>query len=177
MQEKTTIFDAIMYALYDRTSGGRRDGNMMRSQYADEGTDTYVEYMFIYQKKQYKILRNPEYMRLGKRKYADGSLRYVKETPKVELTLPDGSVFKGKKRETDQKIVEITGLDADQFTQISMIAQGEFLKLLLAESKRTEKDIFQNISDTLLLQNTGRIEETGSTVICQTGTESAGNEA
>ena len=59
-------------------------------------------------------------------------------------------MFKGKKRETDQKIVEITGLDADQFTQISMIAQGEFLKLLLAESKRTEKDIFQNISDTLL---------------------------
>ncbi|WP_371286876.1 hypothetical protein [Dorea sp.] len=107
----------------------------------------------------------------------DGSLRYVKETPKVELTLPDGSVFKGKKRETDQKIVEITGLDADQFTQISMIAQGEFLKLLLAESKEREKDIFQNISDTLLLQNTGRIEETGSTVICQTGTESAGNEA
>ena len=102
---KTTIFDAITYALYDRTSGGTRDGNMMRSQYADEGTDTYVEYTFIYQKKQYKILRNPEYMRLGKRKYADGSLRYVKETPKVELTLPDGSVFKGKKRETDQKIV------------------------------------------------------------------------
>ena len=64
---KTTIFDAITYALYDRTSGGTRDGNMMRSQYADEGTDTYVEYTFIYQKKQYKILRNPEYMRLGQR--------------------------------------------------------------------------------------------------------------
>lgn len=144
---KTTIFDAITYALYDRTSGGIRDGNMMRSQYADEGTDTYVEYMFIYQKKQYKILRNPEYMRLGKRKYADGSLRYVKETPKVELTLPDGSVFKGKKRETDQKIVEITGLDADQFTQISMIAQGEFLKLLLAESKERKK-IFSRIFQT-----------------------------
>lgn len=144
---KTTIFDAITYALYDRTSGGTRDGNMMRSQYADEGTDTYVEYTFIYQKKQYKVLRNPEYMRLGKRKYADGSLRYVKETPKVELTLPDGSVFKGKKRETDQKIVEITGLDADQFTQISMIAQGEFLKLLLAESKERKK-IFSRIFQT-----------------------------
>ena len=86
-------------------------------------------------------------MRLGKRKYADGSLRYVKETPKVELTLPDGSVFKGKKRETDQKIVEITGLDADQFTQISMIAQGEFLKLLLAESKERKK-IFSRIFQT-----------------------------
>ena len=144
---KTTIFDAITYALYDRTSGGTRDGNMMRSQYADEGTDTYVEYTFLYQKKQYKIRRNPEYMRLGKRRYADGSPRYVKETPKVELTLPDGSVFKGKKRETDQKIAEITGLDADQFTQISMIAQGEFLKLLLAESKERKK-IFSRIFQT-----------------------------
>ena len=86
-------------------------------------------------------------MRLGKRKYADGSLRYVKETPKVELTLPDGSVFKGKKRETDQKIVEITGLDADQFTQISMIAQGEFLKLLYADS--TERgNIFRRVFHT-----------------------------
>lgn len=144
---KTTIFDAITYALYDRTSGGNRDGNMMRSQYADETTDTYVEYTFLYQKKEYKIRRNPEYLRLGKRRYADGSPRYVKEAPKVELTLPDGSVFKGKKRETDQKIAEITGLDADQFTQISMIAQGEFLKLLLAESKERKK-IFSRIFQT-----------------------------
>ena len=144
---KTTIFDAITYALYDRTSGGTRDGNMMRSQYAGEETDTYVEYTFLYQKKQYKIRRNPEYLRLGKRRYADGSPRYVKETPKVELTLPDGNVFKGKKRETDQKIAEIIGLDADQFTQISMIAQGEFLKLLLAESKERKK-IFSRIFQT-----------------------------
>ena len=114
---KTTVFDAITYALYDRTSGGTRDGNMMRSQYAGEETNTYVEYTFLYQKKEYKIRRNPEYLRLGKRRYADGSPRYVKETPKVELTLPDGSIFKGKKRETDQKISEIIGLDADQFTR------------------------------------------------------------
>ena len=84
---KTTVFDAITYALYDRTSGGTRDGNMMRSQYAGEETSTYVEYTFLYQKKEYKIRRNPEYLRLGKRRYADGSPRYVKETPKVELTL------------------------------------------------------------------------------------------
>ena len=144
---KTTVFDAITYALYDRTSGGTRDGNMMRSQYAGEETSTYVEYTFLYQKKEYKIRRNPEYLRLGKRRYADGSPRYVKETPKVELTLPDGSIFKGKKRETDQKISEIVGLDADQFTQISMIAQGEFLKLLLAES-RERKKIFSRIFQT-----------------------------
>ena len=144
---KTTIFDAITYALYDRTSGGNRDGNMMRSQYAKAETDTYVEYTFSYQEKEYTIRRNPEYMRLGKRRYADGSPRYVKESPKVELILPDGSVFKGKKRETDQKITEIMGLDADQFTQIAMIAQGDFLKLLLAESKERKK-IFSRIFQT-----------------------------
>ncbi len=109
---KTTVFDAVTYALYDQTSGGKRDGNMMRSQYASEETDTYVEYTFSYREEVYTVRRNPEYMRLGKRKYADGSPRYVKESPKVELVLPDGSVYRGKKRETDQKIVEIMGMDA-----------------------------------------------------------------
>ena len=68
---KTTIFDAITYALYDQTSGGARDGNMMRSQYASEDMGTYVEYTFSYQGKEYTIRRNPEYIRLGKRRYAD----------------------------------------------------------------------------------------------------------
>ena len=77
---KTTVFDAITYALYDRTSGGTRDGNMMRSQYAGEETSTYVEYTFLYQKKEYKIRRNPEYLRLGKRRYADGSPRYERNS-------------------------------------------------------------------------------------------------
>ena len=69
---KTTIFDAITYALYDKTSGGRRDGNMMRSQYAAEDTDTFVEYVFSYRGEEYTVKRNPEYMRVGKRKKADG---------------------------------------------------------------------------------------------------------
>ena len=144
---KTTIFDAIMYALYDRTSGGRRDGNMMRSQYASEDTDTYVEYVFSYQGQEYTVRRNPEYLRVGKRRKADGSLRYVKETAKVSLLLPDGREYQGKKRETDQKIQEIIGLDAGQFTQIAMIAQGDFLKLLHAESKERKK-IFSQIFQT-----------------------------
>src|SRR5699024_8769589 len=71
---KTTIFDAITYALYDRTSGGARDGNMMRSQYAAGDTDTYVEYVFSYRGEEYTIRRNPEYMRAGKRKNADGTV-------------------------------------------------------------------------------------------------------
>ena len=81
---------------------------------------------------------------MGKRRGKDGSLRYVKEAPGVELTLPDGSVYQGKKRETDAKIVEIMGMDVDQFTQIAMIAQGDFLKLLHAESKE-RKAIFSRI--------------------------------
>lgn len=144
---KTTIFDAIAYALYDKTSGGKRDGNMMRSQYAEESLDTYVEYLFSYHGKEYLIRRNPEYMRVGKRKMSDGSVRYVKESSKVSLVLPDGKEFKGKKREVDKKIEEIIGLDFNQFTQIAMIAQGDFLKLLHAESKERKK-IFSQIFQT-----------------------------
>lgn len=144
---KTTIFDAITYALYGQTSGGKRDGNMMRSQYASEDTDTYVDYAFSYRGETYSVRRNPEYLRPGKRKNADGSPKYVKESSKVELTLPDQTVFTGKKKETDQKIVEIMGMDAEQFTQIAMIAQGDFLKLLHAESKERKK-IFSRIFHT-----------------------------
>ena len=144
---KTTIFDAITYALYDRTSGGQRDGNMMRSQYASEDADTYVEYVFTYRGGEYTVRRNPEYMRAGKRKNADGSVRLVKETSKVSLILPDGKEFQGKKREIDRKIEEIIGLDVGQFTQIAMIAQGDFLKLLHAGS-RERKKIFSKIFQT-----------------------------
>lgn len=146
---KTTIFDAVTYALYDQTSGGRRDGSMMRSQYASEDMETYVEYTFSYREDVYTVRRNPEYMRLGRRRHADGSPRLVREAPKVELTLPDGKAYHGRKREIDQKIADIIGLDADQFTQIAMIAQGDFLKLLHAESKERKK-IFTKIFHTRL---------------------------
>lgn len=144
---KTTIFDAISYALYDRTSGGKRDGSMMRSQYASGDTETYVDFTFLYCEEHYRIRRNPEYIRRGKRNYADGTPRMTKESAGVELTLPDGTVYQGKKKEIDKKIEEIIGLDASQFTQITMIAQGDFLKLLHAESKE-RKRIFSKIFQT-----------------------------
>lgn len=144
---KTTVFDAIVYALYGQTSGGNREGNMMRSQYASEDVETYVRLVFDYHGEQYEVRRNPEYMREGKRKAADGSVRLVKESAKVELTMPDGSAFPGRKRETEQKITEIMGMDAGQFTQMAMIAQGDFLKLLLADSKDRKK-IFSRIFHT-----------------------------
>ena len=117
---KTTIFDAVTYALYGRTSGGKRDGNMMRSQYADSETDTYVEFQFLYRDQEYTVRRNPEYLRPSKRKNADGTIKFVKETAKISLILPDGSEFQGKKKEIDLKIEEIIGLDVNQFTQIAI---------------------------------------------------------
>lgn len=153
---KTTIFDAITYALYDRTSGGRRDGQMMRSQYAKEDADTYVDYTFSYRGEIYRVRRNPEYLRASRRRSKDGEIRMVKETAGVELTLSDGQVFRGKKRETDQKITDILGLTAEQFAQTAMIAQGDFLKLLLAESKDRKK-IFSRIFQTGVC---ARVQET-----------------
>lgn len=144
---KTTIFDAITYALYDQTSGGRRDGNMMRSQYADIGTKTYVELEFDYKGSIYRIVRNPEYERESKRKDKEGNLKKTLEKSKVELYMPDGTEYIGKKQDINRKIVEIIGLDASQFTQIGMIAQGEFLKLLLAKSDE-RKEIFSKIFNT-----------------------------
>lgn len=148
---KTTIFDAITFALYDRTSGGRRDGQMMRSQYAADETETYVEYTFSYQNDTYTVRRNPRYAIRSKRRNKEGEYPLVERKPSVELTMPDGSIFPGKVRETDAKIVEIIGLDADQFTQIAMIAQDEFMELLQAKSD-DRKAIFSRIFNTRIYQ-------------------------
>ena len=88
---KTTIFDAVTYALYDRPSGQVRDGSMMRSQYAALDTPTYVELVFSYRGEEYRIRRNPEYERLSQRKDKDGNYRKTKEKSQVQLFLPDGS--------------------------------------------------------------------------------------
>ena len=142
---KTTIFDAITYALYDRTSGGKRDGKMMRSQYASASTETFVEYVFEYAGQVYQIRRNPEHKITKQLK--NGKQREQKVPTNVELTLPDGSVYPEKGKGTDAKIQEIIGLNADQFTQIVMIAQGDFLKLLYTKSDE-RKAIFSKLFKT-----------------------------
>ncbi len=152
---KTTVFDAITYALYDETSGGKRNGEMMRSQYADDDTSTYVEYSFIYHGKIYTIIRSPRQERMSKRRNKDGEFTMTTDQPAVTLILPDGQEYKGKIKETNQKIVEIIGLDVNQFTQIAMIAQGDFLKLLHVSSKE-RKEIFTKIFNTRIYW---RIEE------------------
>lgn len=139
---KTTIFDAITYALYNQTSGGERNGNMMRSQYARPETETYVELEFLYRGQTYRVRRNPDYKITKTLK--NGKIREQKVPHSVELTLPDGTVFPEKKNATDAKIIEILGLTAGQFSQIVMIAQGDFLKLLYTKSDE-RKMIFSKL--------------------------------
>ena len=138
---KTTIFDAIVFALYGETSGGTRTASMLRSKYADASTPTEVELRFLLRGKEYVVKRNPEYMRAKQR--GEGM---TKSTAGAELCLPDGSVVT-KKQEVTARIGEILGLDAAQFMQIAMIAQGKFLRLLLADTKERQA-IFRGIFHT-----------------------------
>ena len=146
---KTSIFDAISFAIFGEVSGSNRPIQSIRSDFADSDTETFVELEFIHKNKIYRILRNPSYEKPKKKgegftkKPADASLEF------------DDNVVAGIKN-VDTKIEEILGINAKQFKQIAMLAQGEFLKILFAESKdRTE--IFRRIFDTniynLILKN------------------------
>ena len=146
---KTTIFDAITYALYGDPSGNNREVSMFRSKYADLETPTFVKLTFKYKDNEYTVKRNPEYERASQR----GS-GVTKQTAGVELTFPDGKVLT-KTKEVDTAIKNIMGIDKNQFCQIAMIAQGDFLKLLLAPTK-DRIEIFRHIFKTKLysdLQN------------------------
>lgn len=138
---KTTVFDAITYALYGKPSGETRDNSMLRSKYASPETPTEVELYFSCKGKDYYIKRNPEYERPKTR--GEGT---TKETANAELKCPDGRVYT-KQKDVDAKISEIIGLDRNQFSQIAMIAQGDFLKLLLATTEERKK-IFQKLFKT-----------------------------
>ena len=138
---KTTIFDAICFALYGSASGDIRENSMLRSKYADAETPTVVELEFANKGQIFHIKRNPEYMRLAKRGNGE-----TKQNSSAELIMPDGTVITKEKAVTE-KIREIIGVDRNQFSQIAMIAQGDFLKLLLAETKDRQK-IFREIFKT-----------------------------
>lgn len=128
---KTTIFDAIAYALYGIMSGGMREKGTVRSDFADADTRTYVELYMQHKKQRYHISRNPEYLRPKKRK--SGESAFTKEKENAVLTMPDGTIIAGNQDVTD-KVKELLQMDGKQFCQISMIAQGEFAKLLFASS-------------------------------------------
>lgn len=140
---KTTIFDAISFALYG-TMSGMREKNSVRSDFAGADTKTYVELVMEHNNAEYRIYRNPEYYRPKKRK--SGSEEYTKEKENAILYLPDGTVLEGI-NEVTKKIQEIMVLDYSQFKQISMIAQGEFARLLTAPAKE-KMQIFREIFGT-----------------------------
>ena len=139
---KTTIFDAITFALYGEASGENRDPKMLRSKYAAGDIPTVAELTFEYRGAVYVIRRNPDYERPKSR--GEG---VTVEKASACLTYPDGRVLDGKISEVNKAVRDIIGIDRDQFMQIAMISQGDFLKLLLAGTA-DRQEIFRKIFKT-----------------------------
>ncbi|MBR3970200.1 MAG: SMC family ATPase, partial [Ruminococcus sp.] len=135
---KTTVFDGITFALYGKASGNSRRTDMFRSNYADDTTPTEVILEFEYGGEIYRIRRNPKYYGMGKK---GKKLREI--TADAELAYPDGNIVTGFTRVTND-IEKLLGINKDQFTQIVMLAQGEFLKLLLADTN-DRQEIFRKL--------------------------------
>lgn len=143
---KTTIFDGIVFALYGEASGDVRKAEMLRSDFAAPTEKTYVELTFWCGGNLYTVMRNPAYMRPKAR--GEGM---TNEAAGATLIYPDGRVVSGSKP-TTKAVEELLGLDRNQFVQIAMIAQGDFLKLLLAGTEERGK-IFRKIFNTGLYVN------------------------
>ena len=140
---KTTIFDAITYALFGEASGDSRDVDMLRSKYATYADPTYVELTFSYGGKEYTVRRNPLYER-----YHLKNTKIVTQQPAASLTWPDGKVTTGLKN-VDDAVRDIIGVSQQQFSQVAMISQGDFRKLLQADTKKRQ-EIFRDIFKTKL---------------------------
>ena len=139
---KTTIFDAITFALYGEASGDVRKADMFRSKYAKDDVKTFVRLTFEYANKRYTVGRNPEYMRPKGR-----GTGMTTEKANATLEYPDDREPVTKSREVTRAITELIGLDCRQFTQIAMIAQGDFQKVLFANTEERGK-IFRQIFGT-----------------------------
>ena len=138
---KTTLFDAITYALYGEPSGQTRKPGMLRSKYADEDTRTYVRLEFVHGGQQYLVERSPEQQRPARRGQG-----LVTRAAEAELRLPDGRVITGP-RAVDEAVCGLLRIDRAQFTRVAMIAQGDFLKLLVASTEE-RKGLFRQIFST-----------------------------
>ncbi len=154
---KTTIFDAIVFALYGEASSGvnKKNGTELQSQYADPSVEPYVEFEFSAryggERETYVVRRNPRHFRPNKRGQGQ-----IEEKEKVSLFMPDGREYPQK--EANARLVEILGLTKSQFMQVAMIAQGEFMELLRAKSD-TKKEIFRKLFHTQIFQDI--VEELG----------------
>ena len=141
---KTTIFDAIVFALYGEasSSANKKEGTVLQSHYADHGTEPFVELTFSERRGDedliYTVRRTPQYLKTVTRGPSKGETRLVSGS--VCLLMPDGTEYPQK--EAKGKIEEIVGLTKDQFMQVAMIAQGEFMELLRAKSDE-KKSIFR----------------------------------
>lgn len=142
---KTTIFDAICFALFGIASGSNRGKNSFRSDFADDDVKTFVILEFMHKNISYKVTRSLGYIR--KKKRGEG---YTQVNGDASCEYLD-NVITGDKHVTD-KCEEILGINSSQFKQISMIAQGEFLKLLLAKPN-DRADIFRKIFDTYIYRD------------------------
>lgn len=153
---KTTIFDGIIYALYGEASGKSREVSSMRSDFATPDTETFVELEFLFRGETYRIRRRPDYERPGKRDPA----KRVKVPGEAEMCFPDGRVVTGI-RQVTAAVETLLGIDRNQFSQIVMIAQGDFLRLLHANTNE-RREIFRKIFNTdkyLRVQNLLREEK------------------
>ena len=145
---KTTLFDGIVYALYGKVTNDRRNGVTMRSDFAAPQDRTYVRLTFEQNGRTYVIERSPAYERSARR--GGGTTR---QEALVSLTLPDGRVVESE-NEVFTFVKDLIGLDYEQFKQVSMLAQGEFLKLLLAKSRERE-EIFRKLFATYTYEQLG----------------------
>lgn len=143
---KTTIFDAITFALYGEASGEIRKGEMFRSKYAKPEVRTFVELTFTYRGKDYTVKRNPEYLRPK-----DRGQGMTTEKANAELIFPDERQPVTKSTEVTKAVTQLLGLDQRQFRQIAMIAQGDFQKLLLAGTA-DRSEIFRKMFHTEIYQ-------------------------
>lgn len=138
---KSTMFDAISFALFGEPSGQSRESSQFRSKYADDDTPTFVELSFEYNNQIYYIKRNPSYLRKSKR--GEG---FATQGADAELRTPDGEIFT-KINQVNVAICELLGINRDQFSQIVMLAQGDFARLLTASTDE-RKEIFRHIFKT-----------------------------
>jgi len=138
---KTTIFDSITFALFGKPSGDIRDVKTLRSEYAKEEIETYVELDFVYHDEEYHIYRRPEYTYTHVQK--NGEVKQRSKATDAYLILPNGERIV-KPTEVTKQVEQLLGMKRDQFRQIAMIAQGSFLEILNADTKERGK-LFEKV--------------------------------
>lgn len=141
---KTTIFDAVTYALYGEASGDTRENSDLRSKYCDPHEKTSVELVFEVREKQYTVTRTPKHTFLKKNK--NGIEKDTNAEQSAELLLPDGSTV-SKTNAVTRAIEGLLNLNRNQFRQTAMIAQGSFQQILTADTD-TRKDLFEKLFNT-----------------------------